>query len=263
MRRLAVLLCFAAPGQVLFGQFHTRLHPSTVDAFKAYQQNVDREIELQVRGDRPFQWIEQRADLARKARSGEVVTHAFTGANGQSLPDGLVHDWVGVIFLDGLKLEAVRDFILSTERQVGAYSELKSARTISRDATQSVTALRVLKKKYLTVVLDIEYENRWQTVAADKWVMWARSRKVNEIEDAGTPKEKALPVDTGHGFLWRMNSNWLLRQDKDGVWAELRVVSLSRDTPRGLGWIIKPLIRDFPAEGIEATLRQTKQALRK
>jgi hypothetical protein len=168
-----------------------------------------------------------------------------------------------VIFLRGLPLETVRDFILSPERHRQAYSEVRSAKTLSRHGDQSITVMRMVKKKYLTVVLDIEYENRWQTLAPDKWVMRARSRKVTEIEDAGTPGEKALPVDTGYGFLWRMSSNWLLRQDREGVWAEFRVVSLSRDTPRGLGWIIRPLIREFPAEGITTTLQQTQQALRK
>jgi hypothetical protein len=262
MRRIAVLVWFIS-NPLAFGQFGTSLKPETLADFKKYQENVDREITLQVRGERPFQWIQQHPDRAQKARLGEVVTHAFTGNNGQSVPGGLIHDWVGVIFLQGVQLEAVRDLILNTDRHSAAYAEAQWAKTLSRGGNQSVTAMRLVKKKILTVVLDIEYDNQWQSPAPDKWVMRARSRKVTEIDDPNTPEEKALPPDTGHGFLWRMNSNWLLRQDTDGVWAELRVVSLSRDTPFGLGWAIKPLIRDFPVEGINATLRQTQHALRK
>lgn len=263
MRGVPPFLCLLLLAPALHGQFTTSLSPETLGAFEKYQANVDHEIRLQVTGQRAFQWVEQRSDVARKARLGEVVTHAFTGTNGQSVPDGLIHDWVGVIFLNGAKLETVRDFILNADKHEQAYAEVKRSKVLSRDANQSVTAMRILKKKYLTAVLDIEYENKWQSPAAGKWTMTARSRKVVEIKDAGTPEEKALPEGTGHGFLWRMNSFWLLRQDQEGVWAELRVVSLSRDTPRGLGWIIRPLIRDFPVEGITSTLRQTQAALRK
>jgi hypothetical protein len=262
MHRIAVWVWLVA-SPLTFGQFGTSLKPETLAEFKKYQANVDREIDLQARGERPFQWVEQHPDQARKARLGEVVTHAFSGSNGQSVNGALIHDWVGVIFLHGVNLDTVRDFILDTDRHPKAYAEAKWAKTLSRSGNQSVTAMRLVKKKVITVVLDIEYENRWQMVGADKWVMRAKSRTVKEIENADTPEEEALPPDTGNGFLWRMNSNWLLRQDTDGVWAELRVVSLSRDTPFGLGWIIKPLIRDFPVEGINATLRQTQQALRK
>ena len=239
------------------------LSPETAIEFQKYQAKVDADIAAQVKGSKPFQWVEQHADAAQKAKAGEVATFAFTGGNGLSVPGGLIHDWVGVIYLNGMKLDEVRLFLLDTDRQARSYSEVKSAKTLSQNGNGSVTKLRILKKKVLTAVLDIEYENHWESPAPNKWIFAARSRKVVELDDAGTPQESAFPPDTGHGFLWRMNSNWLLQQDAGGVWAELRVVSLSRDTPRGLGWMIKPMIRDLPAEGIASTLRQTRDALKR
>ncbi len=265
MRRLPFLLAsvLAVLPAGAFAQFTTELKPETVAAFQKYQANVDQELNLQTTGKRAFLWVDQRSDLKQRAKTGEVVTYAFTGKNGQSVPGGLIHDWIGVIYLDGVKLAAVRDFLLDTPRHARAYTEVKSAKQLSRNDNHSVTELRIVKKKVLTAVLDIQYENTWESPGPDKWAYRVRSRKVVEIDDAGMPKEKALPVDTGHGFVWRMNSDWLLRQDSGGTWVELRVVSLSRDTPRGLGWAIKPMIRDFPAEGITSTLRQTQAALKK
>lgn len=261
---LPVLLCSATLLQpALHAQFMTSLKPEALAEFRKYQANVDAEISLQTRGARRFLWVDQHSDAAARAKAGEVVTHAFTGANGLSVPGGLIHDWVGAVYVPGIKLAAARDFLIDSSRHTAAYSEVKAARDLSKTANTSVTKLRLVKKKVLTATLDIEYDNVWQSPAPGKWVFSARSRKVEEVEDAGTPKEKALAPDTGHGFLWRMNSHWMLREDTGGVWIELRSVSLSRDTPRGLGWAIKPLIRDFPAEGLTSTLRQTQQALSK
>ena len=260
--RLVWVCAMAAAAMPAYAQITTTLTPQTIAEFERYQAGVDSQIASQISGAQPFLWIQQRTEERRRAEAGEVVTHAFTGSNGLSVTGGLVHDWVGVVYLKGLRLDAVKQFLLDTERHPRAYSEVKAARTLSRSSDQSVTKLRMVKKKVLTVVLDAEYANQWQSPGPDKWAFSARSRKIEEVERSGG-EEKILAAGTGYGFLWRMNSQWLLREDDGGVWAELRVVSLSRDAPHGLGWMIKPMIRDFPAEGITSTLRQTQQALMK
>jgi hypothetical protein len=257
LRYFCFLLCLGANAQLI-----AALKPETVREFDSYQAAVDQELQQRLHGQRAFLWIEDHADLKRQAEQGQVVTYPITGADGRSVSSGLVHDWVGDIYLRGIKLDTIRDFLLATERHPAVYHDVKQAKVLSRGANQSVTLLRFVKKKYLTVVLDIEYKNDWQQSGPDQWVMSARSAKVSEIEDAGTPKENPLPPGTGHGFLWRMNSHWSLRQDQGGTWVELRSVTLSRDTPRGLGWMIRPLIRNFPAEAILATLEATQKALR-
>jgi hypothetical protein len=45
------------------------------------------------------------------------------------------------------------------------------------------------------------------------------------------------------------------------VWLECEAISLTRDVPTGLGWIIEPIIRDLPKESLANTLRSTRAAL--
>lgn len=239
----------------------TRLTPATLKDFAQYQASVDGELAQRVGGQRAFLWIDENAELRDRVRKGEVVTHPITGKNGHSIHDGLVHDWIGVIFLPNAKLEEARDFLTTPEKHKGIYPEITVARTIERRPDGSVTFLRLLKKKIVSAELELEYENRWKMPDRSRWVMTSRTRKVSEVNEAGKPDEHVLPPDTGHGFLWRMNSTWHLKQDDGGVWAELRVVSLSRDTPSGLGWIVKPIIRGLPAESIEKTLVATQRVL--
>ncbi len=70
-----------------------------------------------------------------------------------------------------------------------------------------------------------------------------------------------MPTDTGHGFLWRLSSYWKFEERDGGVWLECRAISLTRDIPKGLAWIIEPIIRKLPRESLIRTLKATRQAL--
>jgi len=78
----------------------------------------------------------------------------------------------------------------------------------------------------------------------------------------GYPQERVRPPDTGYGFLWRLYSYWRLQEREDGVYVECRAVSLTRDVPFGLGWVIEPIIQKLPKESLINTLEATRRALR-
>lgn len=257
MKYLALLLSIAAHGQLM-----AALKPETVREFDAYMATVDQEMRQRLAGQRAFLWIDEHPNEKKQAESGEVVTYALTGSDGRDVTSGIVHDWVGDIYLRGVKLDTIRNFLLDTTRHPSVFHDVTQAKILSKNDNHSVTQLRFLKKKYLTVVLDVQFSNSWQQIGPDRWFMDARSDKVNEVRDAGTPQETELPPGAGHGFMWRMNSEWLLRQDAGGTWVELRSITLSRDTPRGLGWIIRPLIRSFPGDAIQSTLEAMQRAIK-
>ena len=70
-----------------------------------------------------------------------------------------------------------------------------------------------------------------------------------------------MPPDTGHGFLWRLNSYWRFQQREGGVCVECRAISLTRDVPFGMGWLIEPIIQKLPKESLINTLEATRRAL--
>ncbi len=51
------------------------------------------------------------------------------------------------------------------------------------------------------------------------------------------------------------------QEREDGVYVECRAVSLTRDVPFGLGWVIEPIIQKLPKESLINTLRATRLAL--
>ena len=46
-----------------------------------------------------------------------------------------------------------------------------------------------------------------------------------------------------------------------GTWIECEAISLSRDIPTGLGWLVAPVIRSLPRESLRNTLQATRDQL--
>lgn len=85
------------------------------------------------------------------------------------------------------------------------------------------------------------------------------STRIVEIQDAGTPRERARPEGSDRGFLWRVNAYWTYREVPTGVLAELESLTLSRGIPIGLSAIARPLIEHVAV----GSMRRTLEALRR
>src|ERR1035441_477861 len=90
---LAVLLALPAGA--------AELQPKTVEAFDRYI----RQTEQRLADSKVFLWADERADGTSRVKAGEVVVEPFTGQAVTPVPNGLVHDWVGSVFLPGVTLE--------------------------------------------------------------------------------------------------------------------------------------------------------------
>jgi hypothetical protein len=135
------------------------------------------------------------------------------------------------------------------------------SKLLSHENNDFSILLRILKKKIITVVLDTDHEVHYRCLDATRWLCRSYTTRIAEVENPGKPNEKVLPPDTGYGFLWRLNSYWRFQERDGGVYVECRAISLTRDVPKGLGWIIDPIVRKLPAESLAHTLTATRQAL--
>lgn len=73
-------------------------------------------------------------------------------------------------------------------------------------------------------------------------------------------KREKTPGDDD-GYLWRMETWWRLEEREGGVYVQNQVVTLTRDIPTGLGWLIEPFITKIPKETLEFTLQATRRAV--
>ncbi len=239
-----------------------QLKPQTVQAFDAYIREAEAGMEQALQGNGPFLWSEVNSERAQRVHGGQVVAQFWAGQGPVKVPHGLIHDWIGAVFIPATNLKKTLALIQDYNHHRNIYKpEVIASRLISRRGNDFRISLRLLKKKILTVVLDTDHEVHYRSLDPTRWVCRSYTTRIAEVEYAGTPRERVLPPDTGNGFLWRLYSYWRFQERKDGVYVECRAVSLTRDVPLGLGWIIEPIIQKLPKESLINTLEATRRAL--
>lgn len=233
------------------------LNAESSAAFRAYDQQVEHEFLSRVSVGRVVSLQDQTS------RSGQRA-NVQSGAepNPKDVGSAYIHDWVGAIFIPGGTAAAVKAVLQDFERHKEYFQpEVIDSKLLSRNGNEFRSALRLRKKKILTVILNSEFSTRFAELSPQTGYSIARSLRISEVEHPGAANERELPAGQGQGFLWNLNSYWSWHERNGGVYVECRALSLSRDVPTGLGWIVNPIIRDLPKESLEATLQNTGKAV--
>src|SRR5271163_3848194 len=89
----------------------------------------------------------------------------------------------------------------------------------------------------------------------------SHTTRIQEVENAGKSDERLDPEGHDRGFLWKMNTYWRFEEKDGGTYVECRSISLTRDIPAGLGWLIGPYVTSVPRESLTFTLATTRSAV--
>ena len=239
-----------------------QLKPPTVGAFDRYIREAEAGMEHSLHGTSPFLWSDVSSVRAQLVRGRQVVAQFWAGQGPIKVPNGLIHDWIGAVFIPATNLKHTLALVQDYDNHKNIYKpEVIASKLISHGSNDFQIYLRLLKKKIMTVVLDTDHDVHYRSLDRTRWTCRSYTTRIAEVENAGSPKEKVLPPDTGYGFLWRLYSYWRFQEREGGVFVECRAISLTRDVPLGLGWIIEPIIQKLPQESLINTLEATRQAL--
>jgi hypothetical protein len=236
------------------------LQPATVQAFERYIQTAESKLDQRVNTP-AFLWMEGDPSRKSHAQRGEAVVEPMSGNGDTAVPDGLVHDWVGAVFVRGATLQKVIAMFEDYNNAKNIYKpEVVDSKTLDHSGNDFKVYMRLLKKQVVTVVLDTTHDVRYVPVDPAHWYSRSYSSRIAEVENPGKSSERELPPGHDHGFLWRLNSYWRFAERDGGVYVECEAVSLTRDVPVGLGWLINPIIRSLPRQSLENTLRSAQKA---
>ena len=140
---------------------------------------------------------------------------------------------------------------------------IQRARLASHTGDHFTASMRTSMKKVITVVLDGDYDADYRSLGSARAFVRTLTTNVQEVHDAGRPTETRRPADQGTGFLWRLNTYCSFEARSEGTYEQCESVSLTRDVPFGLGWLIKPFVTGIPREALEFTLGRVRAALAK
>jgi hypothetical protein len=239
-----------------------QLRPSTVQAFDLYIREAEAGMEQTLDGSGPFLWSDVSSERAQQVRQGQIVAQRWSGKEPIKIPEGLIHDWIGAAFALGTTVNETLALVQDYNNHKNIYKpEVIDSKLVSHDGNDFQIYLRFLKKKIITVVLDTDHDVHYSSLDSTRWCCRSHTTRIAEVESAGKPNEKALPPDAGYGFLWRLGSYWRFQERDGGVYVECRAISLTRDVPKGLRWVIEPIVGKLPRQSLINTLKATCQAL--
>lgn len=280
--KAAAILVAAVLGAALFtaaihaqpvqrsGVGYVELQPATLQAFLHYQALTEERIARELAPNGAFLYPDSLASAARDAAYASLRQGATRIEQLQSLdhgapvpcPLGLIHHWLGVVFIPGATLERTLQLVQDYNRQAEIYApEVVKSQLLSHTGNDYKILLRLKQQDIITVVLDTEHEVQYTRIDAQRAASRSISTSVREVASAGKSGEHDLAPDTGGGYLWRINTYWRFLQRDGGVYVQCESISLTRDIPTGLGWIIGPFVTSIPRDSLSFTLGAMKKAL--
>jgi hypothetical protein len=244
------------------------LHPDTLQSFNRYVRATETRRDAE-RGD-TFLWIDRitgdrRATFLRTLSRGDVVIERLeTRDRGGriDIPSGIVHHWIATVFIPRVGLATVVDLAEDYDRHAEIFQPVVNrSRLVRRDGSRFDIYYRFLQKYVITVVMDVYSEARFTTIDLSRVEARVYSNRIVEVDNAGLADERTSQPDDGHGYLWRLNTYCRFQERDGGVYIEFETLSLTRDLPIGVGWIIRPFVTRVPRESLVFTLETYQKRL--
>jgi hypothetical protein len=245
------------------------LKPETIAAYKHYLQITEANVDAELARGEPYLWIDtlpppsRAADYAELRKGNLVIERLETLEHGKtiSIPGGLVHHWIGTVFIPGATLAQTLDFMEDyNHKQDYFHPDIQRSKILRRDGDDFLVNLRFYKKKVITTVIDTDHQVHYHLVDATH--AWSRSHttRIQEVENSGEATERLEPQGHDRGFLWSMDTYWRFQEKDGGTYVECQSLSLTRDIPTGLGWMVGPFVTSVPRESLTFTLVTARSA---
>jgi len=260
VKRFTALLC----ASLVAPAYGAKLTDRCAAAFDRYVSLTEARMNADLSPDR-FLRIASTPDARSALRGGQTrIEPSVTLDSGKSIdvPGGMIQDWLGDMFISGATIAKVRAVLQDYTHYKDFYEpEVIESRQIAQKGDEFDVFLRLYKKQILTVVLSTNYHVRYGMLDPRRMYVDSHSTRIAQVKDPKHPDTGENPVGNDLGTLWRLNSYWRFEEADGGVYAECEAISLSRDIPGFIAWMIRSFVEKFPKESMQNTLRGTKAAV--
>lgn len=248
----------------------SELGQATIEAFNQYVQVAEQQMQSSLRADGPFLWIDFRPERARgrlyaQLRSGQfVIRELDTYDDGRQIdiPDGMVHHWIGLAFVRGATLKTAEAVLQDYEDYAQIYApQVRRSRVYGREGNDFKLYMQLYKESPREVSYNANFNVQRMRLGPDRIASSSISTRIAQLQDPSQPGGSEYPVGEDSGYLWRMNDYWRYEQKDGGVYMQVEAISLSRDVPSFLGWIVHPIIRRVARETMAELLEANRRAI--
>ncbi len=235
------------------------LEPATLKVFEDYVSQFERNV-----AD-PFaqsgkMWIE--SDAHRGAfSSGKPVVEPRENTD---IAGGSIHHFSGAIHIKGGTIAEVRRIMQDYPNypryfkpDVSQGSGLRDPDSTNTDEHYTSQLSLVQSTLWIAVSYDCTYDTHYRLFDPHRWESRSSSSSIKEWRDPKNVTRGYFPEGDDHGFLWRTNTYWFVRENDGSVDVELDSMTLSRPVPTGFAWWGSKRTKD----AVEKMLRDMKVAV--
>jgi hypothetical protein len=251
----AILLAAAASS--------AQLKPTTLEAWNKYVFDSVARVQPRAETGRSFLWIDQSPSGRARLQKGEIVVIPGIPSGNLSVPDGLIHDWIGEVFIPAASIHDLRTVLDDYDSYQEIYKPVVTdSRTLSSNAADQEFSM-VWKRRILFVTAAMQARYRAHEVTIDGLHGYSivDAIQIQQLEDYGGRNQRVLDPDTGAGFIWRLRSIVKYEKRDEGVYLEIQAIALTRTIPSSLEWLVGPVVKRLSIDSLTATLRQTREAV--
>jgi hypothetical protein len=248
----------------------TDLRPAAAQGFDQYVRLTETRMQGELATVGAFLWVDglpepSRSEADARLQLGEVISARLQTADpsGQSsTPGALIHHWVGTVFIPEVTLAQVLAVVQDYDHHAEYYKpDVVQSKKVEQIGSDFKVHYRLRKKKILTIILDADYDVHRHFLDATHAYSNSISTRIAQVENVGQPGEYELPPGKDGGYLWRLNSYWRYFDSGRGVYVQCEAVSLTRDIPTGLNWLVGSFVQSVPKESLDFTLQSTRAAV--
>jgi hypothetical protein len=248
------------------------LQAQAAQNYARYIALTQAQVDAELAQGGSYLWVERLPEARRAAalaqlRSGSVAIEKLETLDGGKpieVPGGLIHHWIGTAFVPGATLAQTLAFMQDYDHKVEYFKpDIVRSKILRHEGDDYFVLLRFYQKKIITTVIDTDQEVHYHVV--DQTHAWSRSSatRVQEVDNPGKSDERLEPEGHDRGFVWKLNTFWRFEEKDGGTYLECQAISLSRDIPAGLGWMVGSFVSSVPRESLTFTLTTARAALAK
>ena len=226
--------------------------------YDAYIAATEARIQREVHSA-AYLWAEQSPERWHRVRKGDVFVEPWNAHGETAAGNGLIHDWIGALFIPAMTLARVTSFLQDYDAHKNYFRpEVIDSRLVGRDGDNWRLRYRVVKRYIITVVVNSDQTANFYPLSGTRMITRSVATHIAEVKNAGKPGERELDPRKESTIVWRLNTYWRLEEKDGGVYVECQTISLTRAAPAGLGWLVNPIVRSLPGASLAHLLEATR-----
>ena len=173
----------------------------TVEAWNRYVETAETSLAQSIHDESHFFLLAQRASSNETVDPPPALLVYSPYASGSPVPSGLVHHWIGTVFIPNVSLAQ----FLAVAQDYNEYSAVYTpgvveSKLLSRDGDKFAYRLKFIQKGFgVKAGMIADFQTEYHPLGPDLGYSVTRSTALTELAKPGTDAERPLSVKESHG----------------------------------------------------------------